>query len=167
MEIPPRQTAEMEAKFDDTEVIPDNVEQPTTESNASLGKSMATLEAPSARPSNTSQEGLQATPANSNACFDFKQPTDDIPTDSILKPASCGAPPINDPEGTPLDPGTDTGWAWVVLAGAFAVYAAALGSATSLSVYLNVWMDYFGANAATVGFVMSTHSLMRGIFSKL
>lgn len=79
-----------------------------------------------------------------------------------------GAEPLDDPPGQTLpEPRMDSGWSWVVLFGAFIVYFTALGSVSSLSVYLTVWMESFEANAATVGLVISIHSLMRGMFGKI
>ncbi|XP_022103445.1 monocarboxylate transporter 13-like, partial [Acanthaster planci] len=65
------------------------------------------------------------------------------------------------------EPKTNTGWAWVVLCGAFLVYFNALGFTMSLSVYLPVWMDYFEASSATTGLVISISTLWRGILSPL
>ena len=62
--------------------------------------------------------------------------------------------------------GTDSGWAWVVLCGAFLVYFNSIGFFMSLSVYLPLWMDYFETNSATVGLVVSIGTLWRGIVSK-
>ena len=72
----------------------------------------------------------------------------------------------NPPGQTPSEPRMDSGWSWLVLVGAFIVYFTALGSVSSLSVYLTVWMESFEASATTVGLVLSIHSLMRGMFGK-
>ncbi|XP_033646197.1 monocarboxylate transporter 5-like [Asterias rubens] len=73
----------------------------------------------------------------------------------------------NPPGQTPSEPRMDSGWSWLVLVGAFIVYFTALGSVSSLSVYLTVWMESFEASATTVGLVLSIHSLMRGMFGPI
>lgn len=61
---------------------------------------------------------------------------------------------------------TDSGWAWVVLLGAFLVNFTGIGSIASLGVFLNVWMESFDASAASVSLVVALSSLMRGLLSK-
>ncbi|XP_071810321.1 monocarboxylate transporter 13-like [Asterias amurensis] len=65
------------------------------------------------------------------------------------------------PANSTLQPRTDTGWAWVVLLGAVVVNFVAFGASASLSVYLNVWMEYFDVSAVTVGFVLSFRTLIK------
>ncbi|XP_071784543.1 monocarboxylate transporter 12-like [Asterias amurensis] len=60
---------------------------------------------------------------------------------------------------------TDSGWAWVILFGAFLVNFTAIGSVASLGVFLTVWMEYFDASAASVSLVVALGSLMRGLLS--
>ncbi len=62
---------------------------------------------------------------------------------------------------------TDSGWAWMVLLGAFLVNFTAVGSVASLGVFLTVWMESFDASAASVSLVVALGSLVRGLLSDL
>ena len=70
------------------------------------------------------------------------------------------------PGESTLQPRTDTGWAWVVLLGAVVVNFVAFGASASLSVYLNVWMEYFDVSAVTVGFVLSFRTLIKTLMGE-
>ena len=69
-------------------------------------------------------------------------------------------------ETTEEGPQMDSGWSWVVLAGAFMVNFTAIGLVASLGVFFNIWMEYFEASAASTSWVISVGSLLRGVLSK-
>ena len=69
-------------------------------------------------------------------------------------------------ETTEEGPQMDSGWSWVVLAGAFMVHFTTMGFVASLGIFFNTWMEYFEASAASTSWVISIGSLLRGVLSK-
>ena len=73
-----------------------------------------------------------------------------------------GTKPASDPVPEP----PDSGWAWVVLFACFTIMFLVIGFLASVSVYVYVWIDFFGGSAAETSLVISLCSFMLGFLSK-